>query len=581
MNFKFKNISIKSKSLIFVLTLISVLFLILYYQNKMSHRSYLKQVEAEYTHSFNNYYTSFANDMLKYYSTQVGFFSEKKMTEHIKTNNNQALMNHIRYVFDNLKPTNRYLKNISFIKVNSKLTIDRKEIKFDENIFKTYQPLLKHINNRDRNLVDLIVKDDEVYYRLLSGVFQNNELLGVVEFLINSEVLLQSIKNFDGSRGFIFFKTYGEIFKRYIHLDDDEYSEFKNVEFKQINDNKIFKIKDQYFVTKVFPLTDINNKIVAKTIFFLDVTDKNISYEESLSKAIYFSVILFILASFIVNYIFHYLITRVEVSENKLRILNKNLEQRVKEETDNRMSIELKALQEKKEKEQMLVNQSKLASMGEMIGNIAHQWRQPLMQMSAVLMYLEAYEENKKLTQERLVAKVEEGNSLIEYMSSTIEDFRNFYQPDKQKEQFFVEDALSNALTIVNASLASHHINIDIKIFDEEMEMYSYKNEFSQAILNIISNAKDVLIQREIKQPCITISLYKEDDKNVVCICDNGGGIKPDIINKIFDPYFTTKHAYQGTGIGLYMTRMIIEKNMDGRIDVSNEESGACFKVTV
>jgi len=581
MKFKFTTISIKSKSLIFVLILISVLFLILYYQNKMSHKSYLNQVETEYTESFNNYYASFTADMLKYYSTQVGYFSENKILEHIKTNNNQALMNHINYVFNNLKPTNRYLKNISFIKVNSKLTIDREEIRFDEDILKTYNPLISNINNRDRNLVDLVVKDDEVYYRLLSGVFQNYELLGVVEFLINAEVLLESIKNFDGSKGFIFFKTYGEIFKKYTHLDDKEYSKFKNVAFKNINDNKLFKINQQYFVVKVFPLLDVDKTIIAKTIFFLDVTDKNISYEKSLKKTIYFSVFLFILAAFIVNYIFHYLITRVEVSENKLKILNINLENRVKEETDNRMKIEIKALQENKEKEQLLINQSKLASMGEMIGNIAHQWRQPLMQMSAILMYLEAYGENKKLTKDRLLTKIEEGNSLIEYMSSTIEDFRNFYQLDKQKEQFFIEDSLLNALTIVNASLASHHISIDIKIYDEQMATNSYKNEFSQALLNVISNAKDVLIQREVKEPCITISLYREEGKNVVCICDNGGGIKPDIMNKIFDPYFTTKHAYQGTGIGLYMTKMIIEKNMNGSISLNNRESGACFKITV
>lgn len=581
MNFKFETISIKSKSLIFVLTLISVLFLILYYQNKMSHKSYLKQVETEYTQSFNNYYTSFTTDMLKYYSTQVGYFSDNKILEYIRTNDNQALMSHIGYVFNNLKSANRYLKNISFIKVDLKLIIDREEIKFNEDAKKTYKSLISHINNRDRDLVDLIVKDDEIYYRLLSGVFKNSKLVGVVEFLINAEVLLESIKNFDGSKGFMFFKTYGEIFKKYTHLDDNEYSKFKNIAFEHINDNKIFKIDKQYFVAKVFPLLDIDHNIVAKTIFFLDVTDKNISYENSLKKTIYFSVFLFILASLIVNYIFHYLITRVEVSENKLRLLNKTLENRVKEEIDIRMKIEMKALQENKETEQLLINQSKLASMGEMIGNIAHQWRQPLMQMSAILMYLEAYEENKKLTKDILISKVEEGNNLIEYMSSTIEDFRNFYQLDKQKEQFFIEDSLLNALTIVNASLASHHISVDIKIYDEQMAINSYKNEFSQALLNIISNAKDVLIQREIKEPCISITLYKDENKNVVSICDNGGGIKADIMDKIFDPYFTTKHAYQGTGIGLYMTKMIIEKNMNGNISLSNKGSGACFKVTV
>lgn len=581
MTFGLKNISIKSKSLIFVLTLISVLFLIMYYQNKMSHKSYLKQVEAEYTQSFNNYYASFTNDMLKYYSTQVGFFSNKKIVEYIQTDDTQSLMQHVDFVFNNLKPSNRYLKNVSFITANSKWAIDRNEIRFDTDLYKTYNPLFEKINNKDRNLVDLIVKNDEVYYRLLLGVFSDNELLGVAEFLINAEVLLKSINNFDGSKGFIFFKTYGEVFKRYIHIEDESSSELRQVELKHINDNKIFKMKDKYFVAKVFSLKNLNKKLVAKTIFFLDVTSKNISYEKSLQKSIYFSIILFLLASFIVNYIFHYLITRVEISESKLKILNKDLEKRVKDEIDTRMSVELQAFEEKKEKEQMLVNQSKLASMGEMIGNIAHQWRQPLMQMSAVLMYLEAYNENKELTTEKLLDKVNEGNNLIQFMSGTIEDFRNFYKPDKKKEKFLVEDILSKALVIVNASLSSHNIHVNIQIFDEKMTINGYQNEFSQALLNIISNAKDVLVQRNIKQPVIFISLYKENNKNVIEICDNAGGIELNILDKVFDPYFTTKHAYQGTGIGLYMTKMIIEKNMQGSINVSNKESGACFKTII
>lgn len=236
-------------------------------------------------------------------------------------------------------------------------------------------------------------------------------------------------------------------------------------------------------------------------------------------------------------------------------------------------------LKEEKTKQQnMLIQKSKMAAMGEMIGNIAHQWRQPLSQVSGLFFDIESAYDYKELDKKYLSARINEANDLLEYMSNTIDDFRNFFNPNSKKEDFLIHKAVSNAINIINSTLKYHHIDIDVQI-DSDYKIYGYKNEYSQAVVNIISNAKDILIDRKINNPQIKIYV-KKSIKPILYIEDNAGGIEKDVIKKIFDPYFTTKFDY-GTGIGLYMTKLIIEDKMDGLIKVKNAEEGAIFSIEV
>ncbi len=232
------------------------------------------------------------------------------------------------------------------------------------------------------------------------------------------------------------------------------------------------------------------------------------------------------------------------------------------------------------EQEQILIQQSKLASMGEMIGNIAHQWRQPLAQISAIHMNMKVTYDFDKFTKEYLDTKIKEANTLTNYMSQTISDFQNFFKPQGEKEEFSVEKACRDSYFILESSLKYHGIslNFDVK---EDSVVYGYKNEYSQVILNVLSNAKDILIERVIKNPEINIEIKTGDNFAIVKIQDNAGGIKEDIIEKVFDPYFTTRHKTQGTGIGLYMAKNIIERNMSGFINVRNQNDGAIFTIKV
>jgi two-component system, NtrC family, C4-dicarboxylate transport sensor histidine kinase DctB len=265
--------------------------------------------------------------------------------------------------------------------------------------------------------------------------------------------------------------------------------------------------------------------------------------------------------------------------EGKSKELNvlKNVMNQMIDSLENEIQKEIK---QRTNQEKLMMQQSKLAAMGEMIGNIAHQWRQPISEINAVLMELEIITRYDKLQKEHLLDSIKICNKITEHMSTTISDFQNFFKPTKKKEDFSVLTACKKALEIVNASLANNKIRFTFDIQEDNI-INGYSNEFSHAILNIISNAKDALVLRKIKDPEIKISIKVGKTYTVIKIVDNAGGIKLKDIDTIFEPYFTTKYAKQGTGIGLYMTKMIIENNMEGFVNVKNVKNGALFTIKV
>jgi signal transduction histidine kinase len=235
-------------------------------------------------------------------------------------------------------------------------------------------------------------------------------------------------------------------------------------------------------------------------------------------------------------------------------------------------------IQERTKKEQLLIQQSKLASMGNMIGNIAHQWRQPLSELNAILMNLQIKNEHSDLSDEEFENGVQECEVILSHMSNTISDFQNFFKPSKTKCEFNLADECKNASFIIESSLKYNNINFIMQI-EDECKVNGYPREFSQAVLNILSNAKDVLLEKKIENPMIKMSIKKGKNYAIVKIEDNAGGVKESIKDRIFEPYFTTKHAKQGTGIGLYMSKIIIEENMHGYLSVKNSKNGAIFSI--
>jgi C4-dicarboxylate-specific signal transduction histidine kinase len=252
--------------------------------------------------------------------------------------------------------------------------------------------------------------------------------------------------------------------------------------------------------------------------------------------------------------------------QRMLESLNRTLEDRIEA-----------AVKELRQKDQTLIQQSRLAAMGEMINNIAHQWRQPLNLISLIVQGLP---ECENLSQEELNREVERIMDVILHMSQTIDDFRYFFRQDKEKILFVANNSVAKAVEFISPSLYSKGISICISE-QPEVTVFGYSNEYAQVLLNVLSNAKDVLVERCVAEPRIDISIFRSDENSVVTITDNGGGIGVDILPKIFDPYFTTKEKTQGTGIGLYMSKIIIEQNMGGSLSVQNVDGGVAFRIEV
>ena len=241
-----------------------------------------------------------------------------------------------------------------------------------------------------------------------------------------------------------------------------------------------------------------------------------------------------------------------------------------------------------KEKDNLINEQSKMAALGEMIGNIAHQWRQPLSIISSGSTGMKLQKEYGLLTDEDFYKVCDSINTNAQYLSKTIDDFRNFIRGDIEKTVFNLEDSLDSFIHLVESAIKNNDIKI---IFDLEKNLIvnGFKNELIQCIINIFNNSKDALKENNIQNRLIFISSYSKDNKLIIKIKDNAGGIPEDILPKIFEPYFTTKHKSQGTGLGLHMTYNLIVDGMKGIIEAhnvsykynNNEYIGAEFKINL
>ena len=277
---------------------------------------------------------------------------------------------------------------------------------------------------------------------------------------------------------------------------------------------------------------------------------------------------------------------------NELKKTNQNLQKTITEQ-----------IEQSRKKDQIMYQQARLASMGEMIQNIAHQWRQPLNSLIILIQNFKLKYDNGTLSKDIVQAQTQDALRIANNMSDTIENFRNFFQPHIKKKNFFICASIKDSIALIKPTLEQNNIQVFFE-YEEDIEIFGYENAFSQIVLNIIKNAQDALTQcaLDFKQQdsmhdlaqdssdfdaqsgIIQITLSRNShcaltqstqasktaDCAQICIMDNGGGIKIPQIDKIFEPYFTTKHKSIGTGIGLYMAKQIIEKQMGGCIEVAN-----------
>ncbi|MDD5286301.1 MAG: DUF3365 domain-containing protein [Desulfuromonadaceae bacterium] len=258
-----------------------------------------------------------------------------------------------------------------------------------------------------------------------------------------------------------------------------------------------------------------------------------------------------------------------EAAQEELERLNHLLEVRIEE-----------AVTELRQKDQTLIQQGRLAAMGEMINNIAHQWRQPLNNIALIIQNVQFEFDTGTISSEDMKDEIRKAMEIIMHMSRTIDDFRNFFRADKERVEFSINRAIDHTLDFVSAALENRHIVVSIES-EEDVTAIGHQNEYSQVLLNIISNASEASSEQKVAEPHISIRITRENGRSVVYIRDNCGGIPDEVMPRIFDPYFTTRPPDKGTGIGLYMSKVIVEQNMAGKLTARNVEGGAEFRVEV
>jgi len=374
--------------------------------------------------------------------------------------------------------------------------------------------------------------------------------------------------------GYIKAKENKSVFMEYVSATNKNYDSIYNA--KKLSFAKYAKNYDWVISAGVY-IDKIDAQIAKKKTESIQELQKFTAYIILLS--IVLSVIVIVISSLLASNIKKSFILYkklVNRKEKQLEDINNNLENRIVDE-----------IEKSRKKDTQLLQQARFASLGEMIGNIAHQWRQPLSAISTISSANIVNLELGLLSKEDNIENNEKILTHVEFLSQTIDDFRNYLtaSKDEKKVVFDIKDTIINIKKIIEVVYKDNNIDLKINFVKVNMNCYGISSQLSQVILNILNNAKDVLIQNNIQTKVVFIDTKIIDNKNVITIYDNGGGVPDEILEKIFDPYFTTKHQSQGTGIGLYMSKDIIQTKYNGILEVKNLKwndsinsyYGACF----
>lgn len=428
------------------------------------------------------------------------------------------------------KPDN--LKNPDFKKIGFNIHFEPYDwfigtgeyfVDFEENMKKEVLEYISKLRTNENNYFFILDYNNQTLFQkidyLVTKSFQKIELEREIELFNKIVNAAQKNENF--------------ISYNYKFTDNDN---------SQIKTSYVKELKNwNWIIAKGFYHEYLNKIIEQKT------QQLNNKFHKKVINLISMAIVLTIILLFISVYI-------SKILEKKFLGYKKEIDKYIKENT---------------QQQHILSQQSKMAAMGEMLGNIAHQWRQPLSVITTVATGMKLQKEFNTLDDKTFNESIENITNSAQYLSNTIDDFRNFFKTDKEENYFNISNTFEKVFKLIKISFKNHEIKFIKKI--DNFEIFGLENEFIQALINILNNSKDALIEKP-NPRLIFINAYKNENKIIIKIKDNAGGIDEKIIDKVCEPYFTTKHQSQGTGIGLFMTEEIIVKHMKGILDIKNVE---------
>ncbi len=583
---------------------------IIYFIN-FNHKSKVESVLETESNLMNSHYISIFKNFEKLANTVFnGYINNSEVIQYLKNNKREELYNY-------LKPSYRYLSSVDFeqIHFHTKDNISflrmHKPDKFGDDLT-NFRYSINYTNTNKQFISGLEMGRVVPGFRFVYPLFDNtNTHIGSVEASFSVKAFSKKLKElYDVRTNFIIDKMLAkkEVFKSLSNtymqsIESDDYLSFKesvdekilkNIEALKIayKDKLKLLIQDKMSGNKTFSITTVVNNF-HKIITFIPVSDiekKQIGYFvvyrnnkqlEEYNNQLYLKYIFsFVFLSGLFFLLLRELRYKASLKEDvaiktkelqelalqleeqtcELEELNDSLEERIK------LEVEKNAKQERE-----LFQQSKQAALGDMIGNIAHQWRQPLSAISTSASGMQLTHYANILSNEDFISYTDAIIKNAKYLSQTIDDFRDFIKNDKTIKRFDISNAIIKCLAIVNSSINNHSLNVKTTL-EDNLFVNNYENELQQAIINIFANAKDALKENvpNSDDRIILIKNYKELNSVYISITDTGGGIQEEYLDKIFEPYFTTKHQSQGTGLGLYMTHQIIVGSMKGSLSVEN-----------
>lgn len=539
-----------------------------------------------------------------------GFVSiNDKIMEAMKTKDGDFIYETAQRRFNALKKEYPDFRNISFISpdytvIQMMIRKDFKNIKVDD------LPFLSEVIEDRKTVSGMFMTKGGVRYVIAAPAYYKEEFVGAVVFSIMLNKILNGLNTGTDIKYSVYVDT--KMLKAHVHKEYkpdtvDPYVIVQSNDEKMFNrigldildkeDRSLLKDNEKSYMKHSFPLRNHLGKTVATIILLSDVTNYYNNFTKSVTQIVIVSIS-GILISFVILYLsFGKMAARIEA-------LNKNLENKVAERTKeledvnkNLESCVKDEIRKRLQNEQLLFQQSKFADMGRMVSAIAHQWRQPLNSLGLNIQDMEDAKQHDELTDEYLHANVVNCMDIIGHMSETIDDFRNFFKSSDNPESFCLTKVMFGMVNLVKAQMFHNNIKVVMHVEDDSFDLENFSKaeqlcrenahnvcgvlgEFKQVVLNLFSNAVDAVLDRE-DERYIHIRIAKSGERIYLEISDNGGGIPEEYMGRVFDPYFTTKDDKQGTGIGLYLAKIIIEDHMKGQITVKNTGDGASFLINI
>jgi signal transduction histidine kinase len=568
-----KKINIKVKnSILFSIFLIISLFggLVFFYQYKTIKDEVYYNIDIQNQYLTNSY-NQFLKNLKHNVTVKMDILNKPNIMKNFASKNRKKLYKQLAPIYERMKKQNRYIKILTFRDTDGSVFLRvHKPKMYGDKVSKKREIILDTIKSKKRQY-GFEVGKLKMTYRIVEPIFYNSKFVGVVEMGVEPSFILDNIKPIFNLQTAMFvkksfkdvhiskkqYKVFGEymlVDADKVFLDNITKIDIDKQDFKIQNNNKPYLIINRYFLSN--HKGDKAAKIMVAYSLERYTNKLNSIKDEYILVTIILIALLLVLLNFGINYY--------------IKQLNKSFEEII-------------------EKDNIMIQQAKMAQMGEMIESIAHQWRQPL---SVISTTVSAIELNMELgiepSSDEILKSCKTITDSTKYASETIDVFRGFYHTDKQKQYFKISDVILTSKKLQISKFK--HSNIKVLSYIDDTEIYGYRNELIQVIMNMLNNARDEFINRDIKENRVIIITIKKDQNSInIGIKDNAGGIAKENIDKVFNSRFTTKAHIDGTGIGLHMSLNIIQKSFLGDISVANEEfeynnniyKGACFTITI